>query len=213
MNIPVEGSTHDRRDWVTLMSDGEYVKRIVVDRENMPELYATNFHKPEFWEHLGRAVATYGFLEEVLKKAIFAHTATRRYSLEEVEAEFISWRKQMERVLTRQLVNLAEEYGKAARSNPETITQNVDELVDQIVAASEIRNVLCHGSWQKPDAEGKSIPLFVNRKMEIFETPVDITFLKQVQNHVNELAYCVRDTVTVIGLQFPGGGGPGRPIR
>jgi hypothetical protein len=41
-----------------------------------------------FWETLGRTIATFGFLEEVLGKAIFAFTATTRHQESEIDAAF-----------------------------------------------------------------------------------------------------------------------------
>ena len=49
----------------------------IVDFKNLPQMFPTNRHEPQFWEMLGRTVATYGFLEETLGKAIFSFTATR----------------------------------------------------------------------------------------------------------------------------------------
>jgi len=84
--------------------------------------------------------------------------------------------------------------------------------VESIKKAATIRNVLCHASWRVPDIEGKSLPLFVNRNKEIFETKIDVPFLRQVQDHVRDLGYDVIDTVTQMGWQFPGGVGPGETI-
>lgn len=53
------------------------VKGFVVDIDKLPANFPTHRHDPAFWEALGRTVATFGFLEEVLGKAIFAFTATR----------------------------------------------------------------------------------------------------------------------------------------
>src|SRR3972149_1330983 len=110
------------------MNDDE-VNRSMIDRDKLPPLFPTHRHSPQFWEQLGRTIATYGFLEEVLVKAIFAFTATRKYSRDEIDAAFQAWLPQLERALTDQLWNLAESYGTAARENPATTTENVDELV------------------------------------------------------------------------------------
>ena len=142
-------------------------------------------------------------------KAIFAFTATRNYSPDEIDAAYQAWLPQLERALADQLWNLAESYGKAARDNPATTTENVNELVEDIKKATIIRNVLCHGSWRTPKANGASVPLFVNRQKQVFDTAIDLAYLKQVQAHVAELACSVIDTVTHIGWQFPGSAGPG----
>ncbi len=78
--------------------------------------------------------------------------------------------------------------------------------------ASKTRNVLCHGSWRPPNSNKASIPFFINRKMERFETPIDIEYLDQVQTHSTELICAVVDTVTRMGWQFPGTDGPGKVI-
>jgi hypothetical protein len=193
------------------MNDAE-VNRSIIDRDKLPPLFPTHRHSPRFWEQLGRAIATYGFLEEVLGKAIFAFTATRNYSADEIDAAYRAWLPQLERALTDQLSNLAESYGKAARDNLATTTENIDELVADIKKATVIRNVLCHGSWRTPNADGASVPLFVNRRKQVFDAAIDIAYLEQVRAHVIGLACSVVDTVTHMGWQFPGGVGPGKPI-
>ena len=52
----------------------------------------------------------------------------------------------------------------------------------------------------------------MNRQKEIFDTPVDLAFLRQTQIATAELACEVVNTVTHMGLQFPGGAGPGKTI-
>lgn len=189
------------------------IKRSIIDKNKLPALFPTHRHSAQFWEHLGRTVATFGFLEEVLGKAIFAFTATRRYNNEEeAEAAYREWLPKLERALTDQLWNLAESYEKAVRENSDLTTENVDELVKDIKDATKIRNVLCHGSWHVPDKDSKSLPLFINKHNEIFETRIDIAFLQQVQLHVAELACEVVNTVTHMGWQFPGSARPGKTI-
>jgi len=194
------------------MSTKSKVSRAIIDRDSLPPMFPTHRNTPQFWEQLGRTIATYGFLEEVLGKAIFAFTATRRYSPEEIDVAYQAWLPQLERALTDQLWNLAESYNKATKDNSETTTENVAELVEDIKKATVLRNVLCHGSWRVPDANGASVPMFVNRQKEVFTSPINVAYLQQVQTHVAELACSVIDTVTHMGWQFPGGAGPGKPI-
>lgn len=205
---PPHNPCHEEREGIAMGEDGE-TKRAIIDRDRLPHKFPTHTHLPQFWEQLGRTVATFGFLEEVLGKAIFAFTATRRYGSEEVDAAYHAWLPELERALSDQLWNLAEGYGKAVRENSDATTENVGELVDAIKEATIIRNVLCHGSWRTPDANGASVPLFVNRQKEVFETAIDIAYLLRVQAHVAELVCAVIDTVTHMGWQFPGGAGPG----
>lgn len=151
-------------------------------------------------------------LEETLAKAIFAFTATRPYTESEIQRAYTEWIPQLERALTDPLGGLVGSYGRAVRDHPNANITNLEGLLENLRRASEVRNVLCHGSWTTPDASGRSIPFFLDRKMRVFDTAIDCAFLVQVQRHVAELACEVMNTVTDMGLQFPGSSGPGRPI-
>jgi hypothetical protein len=188
-------------------------KRFIIDFDNLPSLFPTQRHSPMFWETLGRTVATFGYLEEVLGKAIFAFTATIRYEETEIDdAVFDKWLLTLERALVDPLGGLIDSYGKAVRNNPEATIENLDELLGQLRTASVIRNVLCHGSWGPPDADGRSLPLFVNRQKMVWDTPIDIPYLEQTQKAVAELACAIFNTVTHMGWQFPGSRGPGKVV-
>jgi hypothetical protein len=184
----------------------------LVDRKTLPTHFPTQGHDAEFWEELGRAVATFGFLEEVLGKAIFAVTATHPYEEDQIDEALSKWLPQLKRALTDQLWNLAESYGKAVREHPNAVIENVNSLVEDIKKATQIRNVLCHGSWGTQDNKGASVPFFVNREIEIFTSPIDAVYLREVRKHVVELAVSVIDSVTSMGWQFPGASGTGKSI-
>lgn len=96
--------------------------------------------------------------------------------------------------------------------HPDATISNLDELLEQLKETSKLRNVICHGSWRTPNSEGASIPFFVNRQQEKFETAIDVAFLFQLQKRVSELACAVVETVTHMGWQFPGSSGPGKVI-
>lgn len=185
----------------------------VADLYRLPAKYPTHKHESAFWESLGRAVATFGFLEEILGRAIFALTATRRVDPSQVEEAYKAWLRTLERSLTDPLGNLISAYEKALRENQDADVDRFASLLDALRTASEMRNVFCHGSWRLPDANGASVPFFVNRKNEIFETAIDRQFLDRVQRHVAELSALVVSSVTELGWQFPGSAGPGKAIR
>ncbi len=50
--------------------DGD-VKRAIVNQRDLPPMFPTHGHAAQFWEALGRAIATFGFLEETLGKPFF----------------------------------------------------------------------------------------------------------------------------------------------
>ena len=184
----------------------------VIDRDELPFRSPTHCHEAVFWEELGRTVATFGFLEEVLGKAIFAFTATKPYPEEGIEEAYKKWLHILRKALSDPLGNLIDSYENAVRNHPDATIENIEELISQLREASRIRNALCHGSWRPPDADGASIPFVVNRQMERFDTPVDLTFLRQTQCAAAEMACEVINTVTHMGWRFPGGAGYGKPI-
>jgi hypothetical protein len=194
------------------MADDQEPNRHVVDPTKLPADYPTHLHSPEFWAALGRTVATFGFLEQMLGKAILSFTATRHYEDDEIEAAFDEWLPTLKRALSDPLGGLIESYGKAVRANKEATIENLDELIAHLREASAMRNALCHGSWGPPDDKGRSVPFFVDRKDRVFGSAVDVAFLQQVQQHAAELACAVVNTVTHMGWQFPGSSGPGNPI-
>jgi hypothetical protein len=184
----------------------------VVKKDDLPLQYPTHLHPPSFWEQLGRTVATYGLLEETLGRAIFALTGTRKYKVEEADVAYAKWLPTLQKALSDPLGGLIDSFAKALREHGEVGLENPDDLVTDLRAAARLRNVLCHGSWRPPDANGKSIPFFVTSKMEIFNTGVDEAYLIQTQAHVAELIVEVINSVTHMGWRFPGSLGPGEQI-
>jgi hypothetical protein len=187
-------------------------KGFVIDRAGLPADYPTHAHAADFWEQLGRTVATFGFLEEMLGKAIFALTATKEYAEGEAEAAYDEWIETLEKALSDALGRLISLYEVAIKANQSVKYGGTEELISDLRAAAKIRNVICHGSWRKPDETGKSIPMFVTPKMEVFDTPVDVEFLKQVRANTLDLVCSVMDSVTHMGWNFPGSESPGAVI-
>lgn len=194
------------------MTETDKVNRTIIDRDGLPFLWPTHRHTSDFWEQLGRTVASFGFLEEVLGKAIFAFTATRRYDPENAQVAYDAWLPKLQKALADTLKPLADDYAKAVRDNPDKTIEDLADLISAIKDAADVRNVICHGSWRTPDTNGKSLPLFVDKKGIKNVRSFDARELFLVQCEVVELACSVIDTVTHMGFQFPGGAGPGKRI-
>lgn len=184
----------------------------VIDLAQIPDDWPTHRHDSLFWNRLGRCVATFGFLEEMLGKAIFAFTATTEVVDLDLEAAYAAWVPKMKKALTDQLGALIGSYESAVVKHQAESPAGFENLVANLRDASRIRNVICHGSWGAPDQDGRSLPFFVNRKDVVWKGAMDVTYLTQLQRHTAELAAEVISTVTTHGWQFPGSHGPGRPI-
>src|SRR5690606_35760644 len=91
--------------------------RYIVKPNSIDKFWPTHLHQDKFWEALGRAVATFGFLEEILGKAIFAFTATRTYTESEIDTAYQEWLDKLEIAITGQLNKLIDIYSKAVREH------------------------------------------------------------------------------------------------
>jgi hypothetical protein len=194
------------------MDEIDKPKFYVIDRDKLNPDFPTQFQSSELWEELGRTVASFGFLEEMLGKAIYALTGTKEFDPAGDPEAFNDWIKTLEKALTGQLGALIDRYAQALRENNRTIENDYSNQIAELKAANGIRNALCHGSWGKPDEEGRTVPKFVNRKLEMFETAVDLNFFRQTRAALRHMICDVLDSVTSVGYQFPGSGSPGAQL-
>lgn len=187
----------------------------VIDKARLPAQFPTQAHAPSFWECLGRAVATFGFLEETLARAIFALTGSVRPTGDEaaIKAVVDAWSVDLEKALKEQLHDLIVRFDNAVQQHPESRFEPASraELVNALQEARKHRNAICHASWGLPDAHGAS-KMFHNRNPQTVPDSIDCAYLEQLQRHAVELACEVMNAVTHMGYQFPGTSGPGRPL-
>ena len=184
-----------------------------VSKADLPQYFPTHHLSVEFWEILGRAVATFGFLERVLGKAIFVFIGTRNYNTAaEHESQLDVLFEKLDIALTGQLGKLIDTYESAVKRHQESPIVNIEDLLQDLRKAAKIRNMICHGSWGDPDSNGASLPYFINKKKEKVITPMSSDDLARVQRHVAGLACAVIDSVTCMGFQFPGLSGTGRQL-
>lgn len=208
------------------MDSGKKPTPSYIDFETLPELFPTHKHSAEFWEVLGRTVGTFGYVEQILKDAILAITAVQPVSEAEFGDAYQNWLKTVNETITAPMGVLIKKFENAVRENPKTEKKDVDWLICELEKAKSYRDVICHGAWLgDPDEDGKSIPRFVKKDMTaklsksdplqgklLFETEVNAEFIEAVRTSVVELACEIINVVTLMGYQFPGSNGPGKPI-
>ena len=174
--------------------------------------FPTHLHSQQFWEELGRTVATFGFLEDTLGRACFALQATTEVNDDEFDEQVGEFVARLPKLLTDSLGPLIDNYEKSLRSHQQKPIKNSHELLAELRKAKTIRDVICHGSWGLPDKQGKSTPRFFNRKEEVFATPIDTEYLRQCRSGAVALILEVINSVTVMGYEFPGTEGPGNRV-
>lgn len=181
-------------------------------RDKLPRKFPTHGLNSDFAEQLGRTIGAFGFLEEVLGKAIFALSATRIYPEDEIEQKLAEWLPTLQRALSDPLQNLIEKYLKELRAHPDNKIANISEFEEDLKSLPPIRNAFCHASWRSLDDNGFTKPYFCNRRGEFWDDPVDVNYLKRVEKATTSLAIEVIDSVTVMGWSFPGSGKAGKAI-
>ncbi len=178
----------------------------------LPDGFPTHQHSGAFWEALGRTVATFGYLEETLAKAIFAFSSEQHFPDVEVGNRFEVWLPQFMKDVTETLPTLIDRYQVAVRQNQRVDFFGFDVAIDQMRGVVQLRNALCHASWKAPDAEGRSFPFFISRNGKMLDRSIDVAFLEQTQRATADMARVVIETVVHMGWQFPGIKSPGVPL-
>lgn len=124
---------------------------------------------------IGWAVAGFGHLEDMLKRAIFALDRWRLPGAIR-ESEFRSWLRRMDHVAADSLGTLIERLERTLSregcADP--------ELIGQLDEVKSWRNLLCHASWQ-PQGGGWR-PFFANTRGEIFDAPLDASDIRAIRD-------------------------------
>ena len=123
-----------------------------IDRHRLPREWPTHRCPPEFWEELGRTIAKLGFLEDCLKRAHLAITATKEYdSVEAAQAAFDAWEPALVRSMDETLGQLAQRFVEALEPDTRFTAGEVSEVDKDLNGISNWRNALCHGAWTDYD--------------------------------------------------------------
>ena len=187
----------------------------VLAREQMDRRWPTHRCPAEFWEELGRTIAKFGFLEDCLKRANLAITATRKYqSVEEATKAFRSWQRSLEKSLDESLGELSKRLVDALSEDDRFRQEYVSKLETKLKRVSDWRNALCHGAWVDYDENsGQATLRHWPRKgwREQSEQFMSRADLAEIGDDAVDITCRVIEVVTANGIQFPGSENPGEP--
>lgn len=107
------------------------LRRSVINQDVLPENFPTHRHAGAFWEALGRSVATSGFLEETIAKAIFAFTGSSRDACAQDRGEIREVAVE-QKALSDPLGRLIDAYGKTVRQHPDATLTSLQDLLDDL---------------------------------------------------------------------------------
>lgn len=129
-----------------------------------PETYYT---LPEdFAAALGQAVASFGWLEEIIKRTIYALDRARLAD-DLTHKELQTWLTHMDNIADDSMGTLIEQLDAAMRRHP-GLRERI-RITDRLSEIKQRRNLFCHASWRPAEEKGRWHPAFVNTKGEVFD--------------------------------------------
>lgn len=152
----------------------------------------------DFAARLGQAVANFGWLEEVLKRTIYALDMARL--AEDLTApEVKAWHERMEALADDAMGTLIEQLDAAMRRFPGIRDRN--RLTDRLNEIKLLRNLLCHASWRPTDDKSRWHPSFVGPHGEVSERDFSLADLEQVAISTRDLGTRVLGVMRATGLE------------
>ena len=131
---------------------------------------------PDLAAELGWTVASFGHLEDMLKRAIFALDRDRLAGGIR-ERDFRDWLRRMDHVAADSLGTLIERLDRVLGRSPHPAPQR--DLIAQMEEIKDWRNLLCHAVW-RPAAGGWQ-PVFANTRGELYEGTIDTADLAAIR--------------------------------
>ena len=189
---------------------------LVVDRARLPDDWPTNRGSRAFWEQLGRTVATFSYLEDMMARAWFGLTATRQFEdMEQAEAAFPQWEKALKESLTDSLRSLTDKLKRAFNDDERVPDEVVGAFLARLDELRVWRNALCHGTWQdfrEDDTVGLRYFRRADAGPEGLEDRLSVESLCAIRTATVDLTADLVDILSAAGVRFPGTALPGAAV-
>lgn len=161
----------------------------------------------DFAAALGQCVASFGWLEEVLKRTIYALDRARLAD-DLTPAEMQNWVERMGQLADDSMGTLIEQLDAAMRRHPGL--RDRDQITEALGRAKLQRNLLCHASWRPTGDAGRWHPAFVGGRGEVQDAPLSLAELASIQAATLDLGGRVLAVMRATGVmgRWPGDDGP-----
>ena len=166
--------------------------------------------RSEFWEALGRTVATFGYLEDILARACYCLAAgTERFGPEPAdidEGHFRKWLGTLDRSLTDGMGALTRRLEEVLKEDNRIPHCARTELIEQLDELRSWRNAICHGSWSFLNEDGSG-SLHHYQKLDgipwLFSPRViTVDDLDGIRIRVDDIGLRVAEIASVAGAGF-----------
>lgn len=188
---------------------GERATSAVLDRERAPSDWPTHGGSREFWEELGRTIASFGFLEDTLARVYFAVTGSRECNHQaDIDEAFIQeWIQSLEASLYDSLHGLTKRICKAFADDGRIPQEVGIGIVERLEKLKVWRNALCHGAWTHFDPIGSARLRFFRKTKEgpeMLDECLSKEEIARIRAEVVDLTTLLMGVPGSIGVPFPG---------
>ncbi|QFQ88160.1 hypothetical protein F8A10_11610 [Paracoccus kondratievae] len=152
----------------------------------------------DFSAALGQCVASFGWLEEIIKRTIYALDRARLAD-DLTEEELQTWLSRMSNLADDSMGTLIEQLDAAMRRHPGLRDRN--RITDHLGEIRLHRNLLCHASWRPTEERGRWHPAFVNTKGDVQRDPLSVDDLNRIRENTVEIGARVLRVMRATGVQ------------
>ena len=143
----------DTHQQITSLDDLTSTKNrvLAVMEELKAQVEETPLHTPTgpLWEEIGRTVATFGMLEDLLPRALYIITGHQPVGeAEDVKRQVEEWRAELTRNMSDTLGGLAHSLEAAWKQRDGELNPENADTVKEIKALAKVRNRVCHATYQ-----------------------------------------------------------------
>ena len=173
----------------------------------IPPDWPTHKGSEALWEELGRTVATFGMLEDVLARAYF-HVTGQQQPIEGVDPkeQLEAWAADLIGRLPETLKPLADRMKAAWKTLDGELTERRAAVAHEIKKLADERNRLCHGAWITFDEPDRGTVRYFPRNFdvgEIFLETRSVEDLAEIRRRVTALIVeIIADTQTRTNRPF-----------
>ena len=146
---------------------------------------------------LGHAVASFGFLEESLKRAIFSLTR-KGLGTDASDLALQAWLQRVEDIADDSLGTLIDSFLATARRAE---TPDLAPLAQELPRLRRLRNLLCHASWRPGGMPGGWHPTFVNTRGESYPGELTAQDVLQIRDRTLAAARRIVRIMRATGIE------------
>ena len=152
----------------------------------------------DFAAALGQCVASFGWLEEVIKRAIYALDRARLAD-DLTPEELQAWLTRIGGIADDSMGTLIDQLDAAMRRYPGLRDRN--RITDRLGEIRLYRNLLCHASWRPTEDKTTWHPAFVSSKGEVQDRPISLGDLDRIRAETVEIGTRVLRVMRATGEQ------------